>query len=71
MGLPHVGRWPRVTVLTGDDELEIVFRGEEGQQSIGIPLRTLGGVDDLEAFELRLLAQMQRLGYKVERGDSR
>ena len=71
MGLPHVGRWPRATVLTGEEEVEIVFSGGEGQQTVGIPLRTFGGVDDLESFELRLLAQLQSLGYEVERADLR
>lgn len=67
MGLPHVGRWPRATVLTGEEQVEIVFSGEEGQQTLGIPVRALGGIDDLESFELRLLAQLQSLGYEVER----
>ena len=69
MGLPHVGRWPRATIFTGEKEVEIVFSGTERQRSVSILLRKLGGVDDLQWFELRLLAQLQSLGYEVERAD--
>jgi hypothetical protein len=71
MGLPSVTRWPRATVSATDEEVEIVFSGSGGERSIGIPLRTLGGVEDLESFELQLLARLQALGYQVRRTDAR
>ena len=66
-GLPHAGRWPRATVSASREEVDIVFSGNEGDQTINIPVSVLGGVEDLESFELHLLAQLQRLGYEVRR----
>jgi hypothetical protein len=67
MGLPNVKRWPHATVWMGDEEVDIAFSGGGGEQRIQIPLRIFGGVEDPESFELRLLAQLQALGYEVTR----
>lgn len=67
MGLPHASRWPRATVSASREEIDIVFSGAEGEQTINIQTGVLGGVEDLESFELHLLAQLQRLGYEVRR----
>jgi hypothetical protein len=66
-GLPHAGRWPHATVSASGGEIDIVFSGAEGEQTINIPESVLGEVEDLESFELHLLAQLQRLGYEVRR----
>jgi hypothetical protein len=57
VGLPHVARYPEATVTREDEKLVIHFGGLEHEQ-----------VEDEEAAELRLLAQLQRIGYTVERG---
>jgi hypothetical protein len=67
MGLPNVRRWPLATVSGDEGEVVITFSGDQGARSLNIPLRSLGGVEDLESFELRLLAQLQSLGYDVRR----
>ncbi|CAN5197787.1 hypothetical protein BH20ACT22_BH20ACT22_14640 [soil metagenome] len=67
MGLPNVGRYPVATVGRGDDRFEIVFTGTHGAQTIDVPFRLLGAPDDLESVELRLLADLQKLGYEVTR----
>ena len=64
-GLPARARYPRATVSHGEGRIEILFSGEEGSTRIDVDLRYLTGVDDLEATELRLLAQLQELGYEV------
>ena len=64
-GLPARARYPRATVSRGEGRIEILFSGEEGSTRIDVDLRYLAGVDDLEATELRLLAQLQELGYEV------
>ncbi len=65
-GLPHVGRYPEASVTRRDDRLEILFGGLGREQTMSVPLRYVGG--DGEEAELRLLAQLQQIGYKVKRG---
>jgi hypothetical protein len=64
-GLPHVARYPEATVTRGADHLRIVFGGLGKEQTMSVPLRYVGG--DEEVAELRLLAQLQEIGYRVER----
>jgi len=65
MGLPHVARYPEATVTRNADQLRIVFGGLDKEQTMSVPLRYVGG--DEEEAELRLLARLQELGYRVER----
>jgi hypothetical protein len=67
MGLPRVERFPEATVTREDEKLVIHFGGLEHEQVMSIPLEYVGAEDE-EAAELRLLAQLQRIGYRVERG---
>jgi hypothetical protein len=62
-GLPAPSRYPRATVRRGEGRIEIVFAGEETSTQIDVDLRLLGPVDDLEAVELDLLAELQAQGY--------
>ena len=64
MGLPNVGRYPIAEVAQRDDRFEIVFSGEEGARTVDVPYRLFGAMDDLESVELRLLADLQKLGYE-------
>jgi hypothetical protein len=64
-GLPHLARYPEATVTRGADHLRIVFGGLGKEQTMSVPLRYVGG--DEEVAELRLLAQLQEIGYRVER----
>jgi hypothetical protein len=64
-GLPRVARYPEATVTRGADHLRIVFGGLGKEQTMSVPLRYVGG--DEEVAELRLLAQLQEIGYRVER----
>jgi hypothetical protein len=65
MGLPNVARYPEATVARGETSVLIRFSGSYGEQSMSVPLRYVGG--DAEEAELRLLAQLQQLGYTVTR----
>ncbi len=66
MGLPRVARYPEAIVTRRDEHLAIRFGGLGREQTMSVPLRYVGG--DEEEAELRLLAQLQGLGYRVERG---
>jgi hypothetical protein len=66
MGLPRVERFPEATVIREDERILIHFGGLSEEQTMGVPLRYVGG--DEEAAELRLLAQLQQIGYRVRRG---
>ncbi len=70
MGLPSVARYPEASVLREEEHLIIRFWGLEDEQTMGIPLKYTG-VEDGEAAELMLLAQLQRIGYRVQRGSPR
>jgi hypothetical protein len=67
MGLPNVARYPEATVLRDGTNILIHFGGPFGQQKMSVPLEYVGG--DAETAELRLLAQLQQIGYRVRRGD--
>jgi hypothetical protein len=67
MGLPRVERYPEATVTREDERLVIRFGGLEDEQAMSVPLKYVGG--DGEEAELRLLAQLQQIGYKVKRGE--
>lgn len=67
-GLPHVGRYPKATVKRTEEQIEIHFGGRGDEQAMNVPLKYLDGEDE-EAAELRLLAQLQQIGYKVRRGE--
>jgi hypothetical protein len=67
MGLPHVARFPKATVQRRTDRFELVFHGGEHTTLVEVAFRYLGEIDDLESAELGLLAQLQELGYHVDR----
>ena len=67
-GLPHTGRYPEATVKRVDGQIGIHFGGRGDEQVMNVPLKYLDG-EDAEAAELRLLAQLQQIGYKVRRGE--
>jgi hypothetical protein len=66
-GLPHVGRYPRASISRRSSALLVDFSGEGGSRTLEVPLERLGEGEDAEAVELRLLAELQRQGYRVER----
>ena len=70
MGLPSVARYPEASVVRNDKQLIIRFGGPNDEQTVGIPLKYVGAEDE-ESAELMLLAQLQRIGYRVERGSPR
>jgi hypothetical protein len=67
MGLPNVARYPEATVVRDETSILILFGGPNGEQKMNVPLAYVGG--DAEAAELRLLAQLQQIGYNVKRGE--
>jgi len=67
MGQPSVARYPEATVSRGDEHLTIHFGGLEDEQTMSVWLKYVGAGDE-EAAELRLLDQLQRIGYEVRRG---
>jgi hypothetical protein len=70
VGLPSVARHPEASVVREGEYLIIRFGGIEDEQTISIPLKYTGS-EDWEAAELMLLAQLQRIGYRVRRGSPR
>ncbi|MDQ3767160.1 MAG: hypothetical protein M3346_07425 [Actinomycetota bacterium] len=68
MGLPNARRYPVAKVARREEQFEIVFSGVDGAQTIQVPFRLLDASNDLEGVELRLLADLQKLGYTI-RGD--
>lgn len=64
-GLPNVARYPEATVTRDEESVLIRFGGPDGEQMMSVPLKYVGG--DAEAAELRLLARLQEIGYKVGR----
>ncbi len=69
-GLPRVERFPEATVVRDGERIVIRFGGLSNEQTMVIPLRYVGA-EDGETAELMLLAQLQRIGYRVERGSPR
>jgi hypothetical protein len=67
MGLPNVTRYPEVTVVRDEMSIVIRFGGPYGEQKMSVPLEYVGG--DAETAELRLLAQLQHIGYSVRRAE--
>jgi hypothetical protein len=65
MGLPNVARYPEATVTREGERVEILFGGLGPEQTMGVPLKYVGG--DEEEAELRLLSQLQQIGYRVRR----
>ena len=69
MGLPNVARYPEAKVGRDEQSIVIRFGGQEGEQTMSVPLKYVGG--DAEVAELRLLARLQEIGYRVERVPSK
>ena len=69
MGLPNVARYPEAIVTRDEESILIRFGGLSGEQTMSVPLRYVGG--DAEAAELRLLARLREIGYRVERVPSK
>jgi hypothetical protein len=67
MGLPSVARYPEASVVREEGRLIIRFGGLGAEQTMGIPHKYTGA-EDGEAAELMLLARLQRIGYRVQRG---
>jgi hypothetical protein len=66
MGLPNVARYPEAIVARDGSSVHIRFRGPYyGEHEMSVPLQYVGG--DAEEAELRLLAQLQQIGYTVTR----
>jgi hypothetical protein len=65
MGLPNVARYPEATVVREETSIRVRFGGPYGEQKMNVPLEYVGG--DAEEAELRLLAQLQQIGYSVRR----
>jgi hypothetical protein len=65
MGLPNVSRYPEAIVVRDETSILILFGGPYGEQKMSVPLEYVGG--DAETAELRLLAQLQKIGYSVRR----
>ena len=66
VGLPSLARYPEASVTREGEHLVIRFGGLDDEQTVSVPLKYVGG--DEEAAELRLLAELQRIGYRVRRG---
>jgi hypothetical protein len=66
VGLPSVARYPEASVSRGEEHLVIRFDGLGDEQTMSVPLKYVG-TEDEEGAELMLLAQLQRIGYRVRR----
>ena len=64
--MPNVGRYPVATVKRMEEQIELHFGGRGDEQVMNVPLKYLGDADE-ESSELKLLAQLQQMGYKVRR----
>ncbi len=67
MGLPALSRCPQATVRRSGAGIELRFLGPDCDEGLDVDLRLLGPDEDSEVAELRLLAQLETLGYAVER----
>jgi hypothetical protein len=67
MGLPALARCPQATVRRAEGRIELRFRGPDCDEGLDVDLGLLGEREDPEAAELQLLAQLETLGYAVER----
>ncbi len=64
-GLPSVARYPEAEVSRDEETITILFGGLGREQTVTVPLKYVGG--DEEAAELRLMARLQEVGYRVRR----
>ncbi len=67
-GLPNVARYPEAEVSRDEETITIRFGGLDGEQTMTVPLKYVGG--DEEAAELWLMARLQEIGYEVRRGET-
>jgi hypothetical protein len=67
MGLPARARCPQATVRRSQAGIELRFLGPDCDEGLDVDLERIGPGEDLEAVELRLLAQLEAMGYAVER----
>jgi hypothetical protein len=67
MGLPARTRCPQATVRRSQAGIELRFLGPDCDEGLDVDLERIGPGEDLEAVELRLLAQLEAMGYAVER----
>ena len=65
-GLPNRSRYPRVHVMRTADAIHLGFGGESARQVIVVPFDLLGSADP-EEEEIRVLANLQRMGYLTSR----
>ncbi len=68
-GLPARSRCPDVRVARVEGRIEIRFSGPAHEVEMDVEERYLAGQDPEEA-ELRLLAALAEMGYRVSRGPS-
>lgn len=66
-GLPSIDRYPEAEVFRGGESIAVRFGGLGDEQEMAVPLKYVGG--DAEAAELRLMARLQEIGYKVRRAE--
>lgn len=64
MGLPPVSRFPEAVLAPKPAGFELRFSGTDDTTTFEIPLWTLEG-QDVEAAQLRLLAELRQRGYRV------
>jgi hypothetical protein len=67
MGLPARARCPRATVRRAAGRIELRFAGADCDEGLDVDLALVGRDEDPESVELQLLAQLDELGYHVER----
>jgi hypothetical protein len=65
-GLPSPSRCPDVLVARGEEGIAIVFSGPSREVRMDVENRFLGDADP-EEEELRLLARLSEMGYRVTR----
>jgi hypothetical protein len=65
-GLPALSRCPDVALRRSADRIEIVFSGPAHEVRMDVDQRYLDDAD-LEEEELRLLARLGEMGYRVTR----
>jgi hypothetical protein len=66
-GLPAARRCPRATVRRAGHRIELRFVGPDCDEGFDVDLGLLGPDQDAETEELRLLAQLEAMGYAVQR----
>jgi hypothetical protein len=67
MGLPARTCCPQATVRRSEAGIQLRFVGPDCDEGLDVDLGRLGPGEDLEAVELRLLAELEAFGYAVER----